>query len=107
MQARVQTIIQSCLGAGGSYIAPFRAFTSHTDPPRRRAAAPPRAPAAPSRTYTFAVQTMELQPSDGVPTPSKIFFATGNNKKLQEVRHRGRRLTPAWRRTAQPGGSGL
>lgn len=28
---------------------------------------------------------MPLNPADGVPTPAKIHFATGNNKKLQEV----------------------
>jgi hypothetical protein len=46
----------------------------------------------PNSRYTFAVQTMPLQPSDGVPTPSKICFVTGNEKKLQEV---GARLPPA------------
>lgn len=35
--------------------------------------------------YTFTVNTMPQKTNEGVPTPEKIHFATGNNKKLQEV----------------------
>lgn len=35
---------------------------------------------------------MQLQPADGVATPDKIYFATGNQKKLQEVRPLCRRI---------------
>ena len=37
------------------------------------------------KRYTFTVTTMPTNPADGVPTPEKIYFATGNQKKLQEV----------------------
>lgn len=35
--------------------------------------------------YSFTRTSMPSQPTDGVQTPSRIHFATGNNKKLQEV----------------------
>lgn len=35
--------------------------------------------------YIFAAATMSLASAEGVPTPSKIKFATGNDKKLREV----------------------
>jgi inosine triphosphate pyrophosphatase len=35
--------------------------------------------------YIFAAVTMSLASAEGVPTPSKIKFATGNDKKLREV----------------------
>lgn len=55
--------------------------TSLPRPARRSAPAPVHA----SKRYSFAVHTMPPNPADGVPTPSTIHFATGNNKKLQEV----------------------
>ena len=39
----------------------------------------------PHPRYIFAAATMSLASAEGVPTPSKIKFATGNDKKLREV----------------------
>jgi hypothetical protein len=44
------------------------------------------AAAEPARyRYSVTLHTMPERSADGAATPDKIYFATGNNKKLQEV----------------------
>jgi hypothetical protein len=43
------------------------------------------AAAEPRYRYSVTLHTMPERSADGVATPDKIYFATGNNKKLQEV----------------------
>ena len=58
----------------------IRPFPSSLSPPSAAARS------LSAKRYTFSVSTMPTNPADGVPTPATIHFATGNNKKLQEVR---------------------